>query len=222
MGLFERGLGVIPDVPEEITAWRSWAIADPFGREPRLTSITDYGLYEPWPTAGEGGMTAHCRCPWRWRRHRHVPGRPQSAFIAHLAPWTVHATGFGCGIYGTRTYEDLAGSSWWGSHVVGMVRMGGRVYEHEGGFRSEKAAVGALIGRWMNLETEALRTLLNKLAKFYDVPIISEQEAYDYGRDRKAGEGGAAPGPRALDAPGAGEGAESGDPVDPGDGSDAA
>lgn len=242
MSEFDRRSRVpIEDLAEPILAWRGWgvgidmALEDIHARiedirsgrstEPmlefprRLLSTSTLGGVRPWPTSREGGLVAECRCNWRFRRHRKTPGKPPGrlAWLCH-GP-RVANSGYGCGVYGVKSYRQFIASPWGNATIVGCVLLGGRVWEHQGGYRAEKATVAGLVnlgytGAQANLEGKDEATI-QYLAGRYGVPVLSVAEAENYGRDRQASAGGTPPGAGTLDAPGAGEGAE---PEDPGEG----
>lgn len=228
----------IEDLAEPILAWRGWGVGVDASLEEihqmieevrlgerkgnvefsrRLLSTSALGGVRPWPTAREGGLVAECRCNWRFRRHRQVPGKApgRMAWLCH-GP-RVANSGFGCGVYGIKTYRKFVESPWSNATVHGAVLLGGRVWEHHDGYRAEKAAVAALVTQGYTGITARVHGkddgTVQMLAERYDVPVLSVTEAENYGRDRNTGAGGTPPGARTLDLPpGAPEGALPEDP----------
>lgn len=154
----------LEDLATPIVAWRGWTIrwvggrlelasvmATPQGRVGMplvgqggriIGGVEDYRRYR-WPP---GGVEAECYCATmndnapesvrRSLRHEVVPGPPIT--------WT--GDGFGCGVYAMKTREQLR-SSVWGqfADVLGEVELGGRVWEHELGYRAQHARVRRLV-----------------------------------------------------------------------------
>lgn len=152
----------IVDLAVPIRAWRTWTVRElGDGRGWTLASYAMTPLGEVLPPGSRmqcrwnpRGMEARCYCPEMARgrdpytgrrpalleeagRHAECPGPPPGANAEGLM-----GAGYGCGIYGMRTEDALMGSQWVvGAHVVGEVELGGRVWEHELGFRAQYARV---------------------------------------------------------------------------------
>jgi hypothetical protein len=153
---------VVPDAAEPVLAWRAWHMMYE-GAGFQLSSLSKNIIWPP------DGLRAECLCsefaPWLSRRNRHrkVPGLP------HPSP---DIRGYGCGIYGMRSYEIFAQSSWGsGVPVHGAVHLGGRVWRHELGWRAEYAKVVYLVR--MTSSDDALR----ELARRYEVPVLTQAQA---------------------------------------------
>ena len=111
---------VIPDVPDAIVAYRSWNLS------------SDGGLYgargQLWPPRKP--MIAICL-----RGCDDCPCPPSEAGITH--------DNHGCGIYAERAEpRDIADSH--ESVVWGEVRLFGKVYEYDKGWRAEKAEIACI------------------------------------------------------------------------------
>lgn len=228
-----KSRGLVEDLAGPILAWRGWGVGtdasiDEVRRvvhsaalgnrlqnfNPKLTliSTSTLGGLRAWPTGREGGLVAECRCNWRFRRHRRVPGRGPGLGALILQGPRVRTCGYGCGIYAMTSYEKYVVSPWGNSPIRGAVLLGGRVWEHQDGYRAEKATVQCLVLRGLEglrHEMEAATDRqVQQLADRYEVPTITETEAFEYGRNWQADQEGTAPGAGPLDVPGAPEGTE--------------
>lgn len=156
---FGDEVGVVEDLVEPLRGWRTWKVASSgsgSGRNWYLTSTTltyrgrcydDLGGGNLiWPAAG---MEARCYCAqMQARADRGDPVPHPSVRLHHPCPgppapanqYGIYLSGHGCGVYAVRSYEALMSSHWArDAHVVGEVELGGRVWEHGGGWRAQYA-----------------------------------------------------------------------------------
>lgn len=189
----------IPDLAEPLEAWRAWRIGlyrgQPALRSVRIQAPTwARGTGVPMPTTvdGEGGIywgvrgvEARCLCiertldreempAFRWRRHD-PPGPYREGN---------YTGGHGCGLYAMKDPGQLRRSPWvQGAHVVGRCELGGRVWEHEFGYRAQYARVTALGPTLGDLRVsmrhpEEARIVLVAVARRYGVPLELEEDTW--------------------------------------------
>lgn len=158
MGEFGDSVGEIrvEDLAEPIRAWRVWRVTS-FGEMRWLTSshLTQDGWCGrrgncPWPPEG---IEARCYCAQMQAANRFPPRRtyPDDRPMHAECPGPptrrqmVNSAGYGCGIYGMRERDELLETHWaCGAHVLGVVELGGRVWEHDRGWRAQYARVHTL------------------------------------------------------------------------------
>lgn len=139
-------------------------------RMPQTISHTDdRGIY--WPV---GGIEARCLCVdvrldgTEAEMNHECPCPPRR-------PELLRRT-WGCGIYAMRTRGDLVRSDWvTGSHVLGQVELGGRIWTHDLGYRAQYARVAALeqplTDMAFSFGWSPMIDVLRKLADRYRVPL---------------------------------------------------
>lgn len=184
MSQFGSRSDLVEDVAEPIVGWRAWDSTTGGCLESVYT-------HTRWPIEG---IEAECKCVSlnnSVRRCLHPPG---------VVPYRALALGrgFGCGIYAMKTYDVLINSTWGRNHPIrGRVELGGRVQEHQYGYRAQLARVTGLIlppektddpfqvpsgcgcpacrefaaGRY-----QTKRVIVEKLAEIYGVPLITSVE----------------------------------------------
>lgn len=169
---FGDQIGTIEDVAAPIVAYRLFNVCNDF----KLRSVTRQIL---WPTAKEGGLVAEC-----------LSGKNEFKNFDPPCDYPVPAhanNGFGCGIYAAKSIEKLQKGNW-GGQVIGRVLLGGRVHEHDHGYRAEFAAVDAIYDRISPMPPmfhpyytvapyrQAKPQLTSKdliiVAKHYEVPLL--------------------------------------------------
>lgn len=126
---------LVPDLPEPIRAYRAWK-----WNGERLT-----GWGEPWPT--DGPLHAVCApsggSHYAWGALMYAE-RPVLC-VETPSPTGDGHKGYGCGIYAYSTVEQMAKCAGFGEGTVwGEVELGGKVYEHDHGWRAEYGQVVAL------------------------------------------------------------------------------
>lgn len=172
--MFGTTAELIEDVAEPIVGWRSWDRAGS-----KLCSIYMSAIWLP------EGIEARCQCP---NLSHAVPE-------CHQAPgkvngWAVRrGRGYGCGIYAMKSYHALRKSSWSDHPIHGRVELGGRVWEHDYGYRAQLARITGLVVPQTPIRAcdcpicENARVkrnnradMIRSYAKLYGVPVLRENE----------------------------------------------
>lgn len=126
----------VEDLAEPIVAWRGWRTL--FDGRLRSSLFRDVWTRE---------MVAECHCPLfvsDTRKCPEVPGRPHDGIHYDAKLDRLVGRGFGCGLYAMKTREGLA-KEYGHLNVQGQVELGGRVWEHAGGYRAQYARVIGLL-----------------------------------------------------------------------------
>ncbi len=182
----------IPDLVGPIEAWRA------------------FGIDHATRVAGVPCLTALARRSCRW-----VPGVNRARCLGYLetgrgvfcstvpSPPSIEHGGHGCGIYGVRFPELLRHFALDPRAVIGRVRLWGRVYPHEHGYRAEYAQIAALYATptppgaaQPDPRTAAEEaSVLARIAEVYGVAVATfpeptgttdEREAIEYVQERVA------------------------------------
>lgn len=189
----------IPDLAEPIVAWRAWLVGGTIFSnviEPEQENVTYYlrSIHNTtaWPPLNTSDhsrrfandfITATC--------NKFNPEDPEvKCTTAPCGPDLIDFhSGKGCGIY---AYKNLDGLLWdfplRGIHIVnptsiyfqhdakssllvyGKVTLWGNVYDHNRGYRAQYARVESLA--YVDNYGKVPRSLIDKLADFYGVPVI--------------------------------------------------
>lgn len=158
---------LVPDLPAPIRAYRSWS--------PSGLKLTGNGG-AIWPI----GRPLEARCSNfhgspMWMSFYRGTERPTKHDHPIPSPTAKGHNGFGCGIYAYKTYAQAREH---GSGVVGCVELGGRVYEHENGYRAQFGMIVALYCFTYSYDEDDDDPTLERLAQVYDVPV-EEPPFYD-------------------------------------------
>jgi hypothetical protein len=165
---------LVPDLPAPIRAYRAWstdgtrlmgmggviwpageplrarcqAVASPSGDDPYRRSMLTASMLSASARSRQGLVDPE-------------PVRPHDC----PSPTGADHNGYGCGVYAYKSPDRWAGMvSAESETVIGCVEMGGKVYEHEHGYRAEYAMPVAFYG-------DPTDDTLAFLAAIYDVPI---------------------------------------------------
>lgn len=154
----------VPDYVEPTVGYRMWNVSQLDGLW-YLSSIANVGVL--WPTNGPLHAVHHGdEAKWLALNIFHM-----SEAGSELNPPTVPVKGCSCGIYAyaspERMFTSAEGVLF--RRVIGEVKMWGKVWEHEDGYRAEYARPSALwaVRRGMGLPA------VHALAARYDVPVVT-------------------------------------------------
>lgn len=178
------GEGVtVEDAATPIVAWRVWGVRY-LRRSWHLAScaMTPAGRVDApfhsqliWPT---DGLEAQCFCAqmrdmWaydgRSLRYKalHGPGECPGP-PAEVDGFSPNLVGYGCGIYGMKDRDHLVQSKWgqWAC-AVGLVELGGRIWEHSEGYRAQYARVRHVESLLYGGENH-----ITKIARAQAIPVV--------------------------------------------------
>jgi hypothetical protein len=173
----------VPDYPEPVTGFRAWSIGEVDGLA-YLTSLTHLSV--PWPTDGPI-VAEHVGIP-RYGAGAD-PGEPARILqraddtkynLFHLRekPPVPPVEGCVCGVYARKTADALE-EAWYFSalpgktKVVGEVRLWGKMWEHELGWRAQFARPAALYYvKWGGHPRE----LVEAMAARYAVSVVDASD----------------------------------------------
>jgi len=156
----------IPDYPEPITGYRAWSLGEIDGAA-YLTSLTHLAI--PWPV--DGPLVAEHVGDTRWLAMN----------IYHLAetsgdlrPAVAPVKGCECGIYAYMRRESIYNETYYipgKAKLIGEVKLWGKMWEHEGGWRAMFAQPVALYSfSWGGVNQAAIEVV----AARYGVPVIGD------------------------------------------------
>lgn len=128
-----------------------------------------------WPTASYGGAVAQCLMQLgeqSWLTIFRTGGRKPSP-CAQAPGDRCRSDPHPCGIYAYKTQGQL-NAAHLGGPIYAEVKLGGKVYRHEHGFRAQYATVSGIFDRLGPYEQMPERSLegLARIADHYEVPLL--------------------------------------------------
>lgn len=165
---------VVYDLAEPIVAYRSWRTFHPYDKPPELAPIS---FDTPWTRE----MTAApCQSSGPYFMGRAVTTGPPPCDGPPCSGRRHGIIGYGCGLYAVKKLSTALIEL--NTGVLGKVLLGGKVWDHELGYRAEKAQIVGLYGqpafdryeRYVEWRPLLTSLWIYELCKAYEIPVITE------------------------------------------------